>query len=184
MQITELILIGVGLAMDAFAVTLSNLFAFKNTNAKKFWLLPLFFGIFQALMPLIGFFAGSVFVEFLTKYAGIVTLLVLGFIGIKTIIDAFKDDDDEKTSFKKLTVALIIIQALTTSIDALMVGVSFCAECINIWYASSIIGITTFLIIALAIPLGKKFGNILGAKAQILGGVILCVIGLKSFLSK
>ena len=184
MQITELILIGIGLAMDAFAVTLSNLFAFKNTNVRKFWLLPLFFGVFQALMPVIGFFAGNVFVEFLTRYAGIVTLLVLGFIGIRTIIDAFKDDNDEKSSFKNLTVSLIVIQALTTSIDALMVGVSFCAECINIWFASSIIGITTFLIIALAIPLGKKFGNILGAKAQILGGAILCIIGIKSFLSK
>ncbi len=184
MQLTELILIGTGLAMDAFAITLSNLFAFKNTSTKTFLLLPLFFGIFQALMPVIGFFAGCVFVEFLTKYAGIVTLLVLGFIGIKTIIDAFKDESNENSSSRKLTVALIILQAVTTSIDALMVGVSFCAECVNIWYASSVIGIVTFLIITLALPLGRKFGNMLGSKAQILGGVILCVIGIKSFLSK
>ncbi|MBO5454743.1 MAG: manganese efflux pump [Clostridia bacterium] len=184
MQVTELILIGIGLAMDAFAVTLSNLFAFKGSNSKIFWLLPVFFGLFQAIMPITGFFAGSIFVEFLTKYAGLVTLLVLGFIGIRTIIDAFKDDSDENPKQKNLTVTLIILQAVTTSIDALMVGVSFCAECVNIWYAALVIGIVTFIIIALAIPLGKKFGNLLGSKAQILGGAILCAIGIKSFLSK
>ena len=69
MQITELILIGIGLAMDAFAVTLSNLFAFKGSKNRIFWLLPIFFGIFQAFMPVIGYFAGYVFVDFLTKYA-------------------------------------------------------------------------------------------------------------------
>lgn len=183
MQITELILIGIGLAMDAFAVTLSNLFAFKGSKNRIFWLLPVFFGIFQALMPIIGYFVGRVFVDILTKYAGIVTLLVLGYIGIKAIIDAFKNDDDEPKQ-KQLTLLLVIIQAITTSIDALMVGVSFCAESVNIWLAAGVIGITTFIIIALAIPLGKKFGNLLGSKAQILGGAILCIIGLKSFLSK
>ena len=183
MQIIELVLIGIGLAMDAFAVTLSNLFAFKGSKNRIFWLLPVFFGIFQAFMPVIGYFAGQVFVDFLTKYAGIVTMLVLGFIGIRAIIDAFKDENDMPKQ-KQLTVLLIIIQAITTSIDALMVGVSFCAESVNIWLAAGVIGITTFIIIALAIPLGKKFGNILGAKAQILGGAILCIIGIKSFLSK
>ena len=183
MQITELILIGIGLAMDAFAVTLSNLFAFKGSKNGIFWLLPIFFGIFQAFMPIIGYFAGYVFVAFLTKYAGIVTMLVLGFIGIRAIFDAFKEDDDAPKQ-KQLTILLIIIQAITTSIDALMVGVSFCAESVNIWLAAGVIGITTFIIISLAIPLGKRFGNILGAKAQILGGAILCIIGIKSFLSK
>lgn len=177
----EIILIGVGLAMDAFAVTISNLFAFKNTKKSKFWLLPLFFGIFQALMPTIGYFAGNIFVDFLTKYAGIVTLLVLGFIGIKAIIEAFKEEEEIK--HKDLSLTLILVQAITTSIDALMVGVSFCAESINIWYASSLIGIITFIIIALALPIGRKFGTLLGSKAQILGGAILCAIGIKSFLS-
>lgn len=177
-MILDYILIGTGLAMDAFAVTLSNLCAFKGSY-KKFLLMPLAFGLFQFLMPVIGYFAGSIFSDILKKYAGIVTLVILGYIGIKAIIDAVKGDDAD--SCPVLTLTLIIIQAITTSIDALMVGVSFCAQEAEVFLPSAVIGITTFLIVLCAIPIGRKFGNMLGSKAQILGGVILCLIGLKSF---
>lgn len=177
-MILDYILIGIGLAMDAFAVTLSNLCAFKGSY-RKFILMPVFFGLFQFLMPVIGFYTGSLFSDFLEKYAGIVTLIILGYIGIKAIIDAVKGDDENSCPI--LTLTLIIVQALTTSIDALMVGVSFCAQGTDISLPSVIIGVTTFLIVLCAIPLGKKFGNMLGSKAQILGGVILCLIGIKSF---
>ena len=180
-MLTELILIGLGLAMDAFAVTISNLCSFRKSNMKMFLCLPVAFGLFQAIMPVIGYYAGSLFAGFLEKYAGIVTLLILGFIGIKAIIEAFKDEDK---ICRMLTIPLILIQGVATSIDALLVGVSFCAKSVNIWYASGVIGITTFIVVLLAIPLGRKFGNVLGTKAQIFGGVILCAIGIKSFLGK
>ena len=180
-MLTELILTGLALSMDAFAVAISNLCSFKKSNLKMFLFMSLAFALFQAVMPVIGFYAGSLFSGFLEKYAGIVTLLILGFIGIKAIIEAFKDEDK---ICRLLTFPLILIQGIATSIDALLVGVSFCANSVNIWYAASVIGITTLIVVLLAIPLGRKFGNVLGAKAQIFGGVILCAIGIKSFLGK
>ena len=182
MGIFEIILIGIGLSMDAVAVSMSNGMVYKNIGKDKFISMPIFFGVFQGLMPLLGFYAGSLFSNFISKYSGIVTLIVLGIIGGKMIKDGFFPEDEGEESYSSLTYKVLLLQAIGTSIDAFAVGVSFCAEGTNILLASPIIVITTLICSTIAVYLGKKFGNLLGDKAQILGGVILVIIGIKAIL--
>lgn len=144
--------------------------------------MPLAFGFFQFLMPVVGFVLGQLVSEFITQYAGFITFLILGFIGGKMIWDAFHEEEGEEASGQMLTVPVLLFQAVATSIDALAVGVSFAALEVNVLTSSGIIGITTALTCAVALIIGKRFGNALGEKATIIGGVVLILIGLKSLL--
>lgn len=182
MSFLEILLIGIGLSMDAVAVSMSNGMVYKNLTKDKFIAMPIFFGVFQGLMPVIGFYAGSIFSDFISKYSGIITFIVLGIIGSKMIKDGFGSPDDEEVSSKNLTYKVLFLQAIATSIDAFAVGVSFCAVGANILVAAPIIAITTLICSLLAIYIGKKFGNMLENKAQILGGLILVFIGIKALL--
>lgn len=182
MSITEIVILGLALSMDAFAVTISNSFAYPKISRARSFSMPLAFGFFQFLMPVVGFVLGQLVSEFITQYAGIITFVILGFIGGKMIWDAFHEEEGEEASGQTLTMPVLLFQAVATSIDALAVGVSFAALEVNVLTSSGIIGITTALTCVVALTIGKRFGNALGEKAPIIGGVVLVLIGLKSLL--
>nr|WP_315024681.1 manganese efflux pump [uncultured Aminipila sp.] len=185
MTLIEIILIGVGLAMDAVAVSMTNGMVYRNLGAKEYIAMPIFFGVFQAIMPLIGNFAGGLFASFISKYAGIVILLILGVIGGKMIKEGFEHRSDPKKVAvgKKLSLGVLIFQAIATSIDAFAVGVGFSAMQVNIIQAVVIIAIVTIILTTIAIVIGRKFGDILGSSAEILGGAILVIIGIKAIIA-
>ena len=178
MSFVEIVLLGVALSMDAFAVTMSNMFAHQGISRGSAMLMPLFFGLFQGLMPLAGFFAGSLVSGVIERYAGIVTFVILGFVGGKMVWDALHGDDEGAEDV--LTVKSLLLQALATSIDACAVGVSFVGLGVEPLGASGIIGATTFLCTCAALLLGRTFGNKLGEKATVVGGVVLVLIGVKA----
>lgn len=182
MSTIEIILLGLALSMDAFAVTISNMFAYRGWTRGRLLLMPIFFGVFQALMPTIGYFAGSLVSDVISQYAGILTFVILGFIGGKMIWDAFHEDEDDESTGQVLTIPVLFFQAIATSIDALAVGVSFAAYELNVAFAVSVIGITTFLTICVALFIGRRAGNALGEKATIVGGIVLILIGIKALL--
>ena len=180
--IVDLLLVAVALSMDAFAVAVSSGIVSDSPGWKNIVKLAFFFGFFQFLMPVVGFVLGQLVSEFITQYAGFITFVILGFIGGKMIWDAFHEEEGVEASGQTLTVPVLLFQAVATSIDALAVGVSFAALEVNVLTSSGIIGITTALTCAVALIIGKRFGNALGEKATIIGGVVLILIGLKSLL--
>ncbi len=176
----EIILIGVALSMDAAAVSMTNSMVHRSQKAKliemAFW-----FGFFQGLMPLLGYFLGSAFHDVLAMFGDIVVAVIFAFIGVKMIMEACHEGD-ESCPVKELTHKLLLIQAVATSIDAFAVGVGFSAEGVNILFAVSLIAVTTFVLSLAAIAIGRAFGNMLGSKAETFGGVLLIILGLKSLL--
>lgn len=182
MSVVEIVVLGLALSMDAFAVTISNSFAYPKISRARSFSMPLAFGFFQFLMPVVGFVLGQLVSDFITQYAGIITFAILGFIGGKMIWDAFHEEEGEEASGQTLTMPVLLFQAVATSIDALAVGVSFAALEVNVLTSSGIIGVTTALTCIVALVIGKRFGNALGEKATIIGGVVLVLIGLKSLL--
>lgn len=182
MSVVEIVILGLALSMDAFAVTISNSFAYPKISRARSFSMPLAFGFFQFLMPVVGFVLGQLVSDFITQYAGIITFVILGFIGGKMIWDAFHEEEGEEASGQTLTMPVLLFQAVATSIDALAVGVSFAALEVNVLTSSGIIGITTALTCIVALVIGKRFGNALGEKATIIGGAVLVLIGLKSLL--
>ncbi|MDE6724650.1 MAG: manganese efflux pump MntP family protein [Ruminiclostridium sp.] len=189
MGIIELLLIAVGLSMDAFAVSIGNGLSMKKSRPKAALAIALSFGLFQAGMPLAGYFLGSAFEDIIKEFDHFIALIFLGFIGGKMIFDGIKElrakkrgEEEEEKPFK-LSFGTLMIQAVATSIDALIVGVSFAAlPDVNIWAAVVLIGLTTFTISLVGVFFGKKFGQLLGSKAEVFGGIILVGIGLKVFI--
>lgn len=181
MSLIEIILVGIGLSMDAVAVSMSNGMVFRALPKRKWPIPPLFFGLFQGLMPLLGFFTGTLFARYIDCYAELLILLILGFIGGKMIYDGFKDHKDE-TKERALSVKLIFFQAVATSIDAFAVGIGFCAMNVNIYFASSLIAAITFALSLFSFCVGRKFGDLLGSKAEIFGGTILVILAIKAIL--
>lgn len=173
MSLIELLLIAVGLSMDAFAVAVTNGLSYKKVNAPG---IALAFGLFQGIMPMTGYFLGASFSKYIEKYDHWIAFTFLVFIGGKMIYETFekKNELTENISFK-----LIIFQAVATSIDALAIGISFSVLNVNIFQSSAIIAATTFFIALIGVFIGKKFGNILNQGANIIGGLILIGIGLK-----
>ena len=189
MGFLELLLLAIGLAMDAFAVSIGNGLSMKKQNPKAALAIAFSFGLFQALMPTIGYFLGSAFEDIIRQFDHFIALIFLGFIGGKMIFDGIKEltadkkGEAEEISEFKLTFGKLLIQAVATSIDALIVGVSFAAlPDVNIWTAVLLIGVVTFAISLIGVFSGKKFGQLLGSKAEIFGGLILAGIGLKVFI--
>ena len=179
-SVFEIILIGAALSADAMSVTLVNMLANPNMPRSRAMLQPIAFGLFQGLMPLIGFFIGSLAAGIIGQFAGLVTFIILGVIGGKMVWDGFHDNDDEDASQGTLTVSAIVLQAIATSIDALAVGVSFAATGENIFFASGIIAICTFLLCLAVLGIGKHFGEKFGSRAAIVGGIVLIAIGVKA----
>ncbi|MCH5199777.1 MAG: manganese efflux pump [Oscillospiraceae bacterium] len=189
MGFLELLLLAIGLAMDAFAVSIGNGLSMKKQNPKAALAIAFSFGLFQALMPTLGYFLGSAFEDIIRQFDHFIALIFLGFIGGKMIFDGIKEliadkkgETEELPEFR-LTFGKLLVQAIATSIDALIVGVSFAAlPDVNIWTAVLLIGAVTFAISLIGVFSGKKFGQLLGSKAEIFGGVILVGIGLKVFI--
>lgn len=181
MGLTEILLIGAGLAMDAAAVSMTNGMVYKNLSRFTYISMPVFFGAFQMLMPVIGYYAGGLFAEIITRYSGIVIFLILGIIGGKMIKDGIDDlRSHEVCPAKIMTLKVLFFQAIATSIDAFAVGIGFSALGIGILKPAAVIGAVTVVIVVAAIFIGRKFGDMLGCRAEILGGVILAVIGIKA----
>lgn len=186
MGFLELFLIGVGLSMDAFAVAVCKGLNMCKINYKHSAIIGLFFGGFQALMPFIGWFIGSRFEQYIVKFDHWIAFVLLGFIGSKMLYDAIteKEEDcckiEEKFDYKEL-----LLMAIATSIDALAVGITFAFLGMNlsgIFGAVSLIGVTTFALSFIGVVIGNKFGSVYKRKAEIAGGVVLVLIGLKILL--
>ena len=182
MGLLDIFLIAIGLSMDAAAVSAVNALSYEGLTKNKKVQMAVVFGAFQGFMPVLGYLLGGLFAESINQYAGVLTFVVLGVIGVAMIKDGFSVNDEEKQE-KNITTKMILIQAVVTSIDAFAVGVSFSVQGTNIIIASSVIAVTTALCCLVAIKLGKKFGSALGNKAQQFGGAVLLLIAIKALFN-
>jgi putative Mn2+ efflux pump MntP len=191
LSIVEILLIGIGLSADALSVSIGNGLSMPTVRKRKAALIAFAFGFFQALMPLIGCLLGSMFAKYIRIYDHIIAWVLLGFIGGKMIYEGVKSlraDGDESSgcSGRDIGPGALLIQAIATSIDALVVGVSFAAVGFTtggLIVAVLMIGVTTFVISFAGVIAGKKLGSLLGKRAEIIGGLILIAIGVKIFIS-
>ena len=193
MSILDIILIGVGLSMDAVAVSVSNGIAESKMKWSKMLLIAGAFGLFQGVMPFLGYLLGTVFAQFITMVAPYLAFILLGFIGGKMIVESIKAlrnpsaHIDEKPK-AKLTLAVLLAQAVATSIDAFAVGIDMaCYECagnmsLPVYIACIIIAVITFVLSLIAVILGKKTGDVFSDKATLVGGIILVLIGTKMLI--
>ena len=189
MGLLEILMLGMALATDAFSVTISNTFAFDDHRFSRLMRMPLFFGLFQFGMPLAGYFVGGFAAELIEKYAGMVSLVILGFIGSNMLYsgykalkeDASEEDEEAQQSATTLSYGKLLFQAVATAIDAFAVGVSFRAHSVDILVASALFGIITAILCTIALFIGKKLGSLLGDRAEMVGGIVLILIGLKAF---
>lgn len=179
MGVLELILIAVGLAMDAFAVSVCKGLSMSKMEWKKAVVIGLYFGGFQALMPLIGYVLGVGFEDKIKSLDHWIAFILLVFIGMNMIKEAFetKEESNDKIDFKTM-----IILSIATSIDALAVGVTFAFLNVNIMLAISLIGIITFIISMIGVKIGNVFGDKYETKAELAGGFILIFLGVKILL--
>ncbi len=175
-----LLIIGIGLSMDAFSVAITNGLCIGHATKKDALKIAAFFGIAQGIMPLAGYFAGLAFSAFVERVDHWIAFVILSIIGIKMIIEAVeKIKKPEECTFCALSTRELFFQAVATSIDALAVGISFAALEFNIFTASAVIAATTFFISFVGVFIGKKVGNIFKEKAEIFGGAVLVLIGIK-----
>ena len=180
----ELLLLAVGVSMDAFAVSICKGLAMQKADAKGMCIVGGWFGGFQALMPAIGFFLGTLFASAIEAVDHWVAFGLLGIIGINMLRDAFEKDCDCCEGVEAdLSVKTMFVMAVATSIDALAVGISLAmAGGVNIFAAVTFIGITTFSFSAVGVKIGSIFGSKFEKKAQLAGGLILVALGAKILL--
>lgn len=181
MNIVELLLLAIGLSMDAFAVSVCKGLSTQKLKPKHYLIIGAWFGGFQALMPLIGYFLGSTFEKYITSFDHWIAFVLLAFIGGNMLKEGLsKDEESVDPSF---SIKTMFVLALATSIDALAVGVTFALlPDVNIVAAVSLIGCVTFVLSAVGLKVGNIFGTKYKSKAEIAGGVILILIGLKILL--
>jgi len=180
MTIVELFILAVGLSMDAFAVAVCKGLAIGKIRWKHAAIVGLWFGGFQALMPLVGYLLGSSFAEYIAAVDHWIAMILLTLIGANMIRESL-DRDPEHVN-PSLGFKPMLIMAVATSIDALAVGITFAFLQVHILSAVSFIGIVTFLLSALGVRIGGIFGTRYKSKAELLGGVILILLGLKILL--
>lgn len=203
MPLWELFLIGVGLAADAFAVAMCRGLEAKRFTWKNGLLTGLFFGFFQAAMPVIGYYLATLFADEISAFDHWIAFALLAFLGAKMIYEGAKEEhskrrekkqsagstsdtaaaaDEKKPEHVPFRMKELVVMSFATSIDALIVGVTFAFLDTNIWTSVSLIGAVTFALSLFGVFLGSKIGKKLGGKAEIVGGVILIAIGLKILL--
>ena len=186
MDIVSLVLLAVGLAMDAFSVSISSGIALRSLKFRDAGKIGLFFGVFQFLMPCIGWLLGTGFAVYITSFDHWIAFILLGFIGGKMLWEAAHPKEEETVS-NPLDNRLLFILAIATSIDALAVGVTFASMGMTLFGtltgalipASALIGVITFAISSAGVCIGHKSGDLFGSKAEIVGGVVLIGIGAK-----
>ncbi len=180
MELFEIAGIGVGLAMDAFAVSVCKGLSMKKLSWKKAIIIALYFGIFQALMPVLGYFLGSAFSSFVQSVDHWIAFILLAIIGGKMIKDSTEDETENRND--KIDVKTMLLLAVATSIDALAVGVTFAFFKVNLLLSIAIIGVITFVLSFIGVIIGNKFGDKFQHKAELAGGIVLIIIGLKILL--
>lgn len=181
MSFSELLLIAIGLSMDAFAVAVCKGLSVGKTKVKHYIITGLWFGGFQALMPFLGYLLGTTFEKYIVAFDHWIAFILLSLIGINMIKEGFSKEENETDasfSFKNM-----LLLAIATSIDALAVGVTFALlPDVNIFHAVSLIGMTTFILSAIGIKIGSVFGMKYKSAAEITGGIILILMGTKILL--
>lgn len=181
MQIITQILLGVGLSMDAFAVAVCKGLAMKKADFRAALVVGIWFGGFQALMPLAGYFLGVQFHSYIENFDHWIAAILLTLIGINMIREAL--DKGEEKSDASLGFCTMFVMAIATSIDALAVGIALAMEeSTNIWLSIGIIGTTTFILSAIGLKVGNLFGSRFRSKAEFAGGLILILLGIKILL--
>lgn len=180
----EALVLGLALSMDAMAVTLSNALCEPDMPRGKKLAMPALFALFQAAMPVAGFFGGALLSGLIDAYAGVVSLVILGAVGGKMIIEAACElRGPETCPASRLTFGEIFLEAVATSIDALIVGVSLAAAGKSILLYGIAIGLTTLACCLAVLVAGRRVGERFGAHAQVLGGFVLIAIGVRALLS-
>ncbi len=182
MSLIELILIAIGLSMDAFAVAVCSGLSMEKAGLKKAVIVGLYFGVFQALMPLIGYALGYRFTYLIESFDHWIAFALLTLIGAKMIRESLSGQDCEKPAEASLRPSKMLPLALATSIDALAVGVLFAFQSVDIAPAAALIGIITMLLSMAGVKIGNIFGLKFKARAEMAGGIILILIGLKILL--
>lgn len=198
MSLFELFLIAVGLSMDAFAVAICKGLGMKKLDMHQALVIGLFFGGFQALMPVIGWFLGAQFASLVTPIDHWIAFILLAFIGGKMLFDAIKGDDESETAkdgegapkdgggakdgAPKLDLRELTMLAIATSIDALAVGITFAFLDVDIVLAASFIGVVTFVLSVIGVAVGNQFGSRWEKPSAIVGGVVLILIGVRILL--
>ena len=177
MSILEILLLGIGLSMDAFAVSICKGLSTKQFQVKHYLIIGAWFGGFQALMPLIGYFLGTLFIDAISAIDHWIAFGLLALIGANMLREALSGEEEEMNdsfSFKTM-----LPLAVATSIDALATGVSFAVTDTNIWLAIALAGATTFAFSAAGVKIGNVFGAKYKSKAELAGGLILILMGAK-----
>lgn len=183
MGILELVLLSIGLAMDAFSVSVCKGLNMKKLSVRDGIIIAFFFGAFQTGMPLIGYFLGSRFAGYIASFSHWVAFILLAVIGGKMVFEAVHGGDEEDSSDEfRLKIGELFVLAIATSIDALAVGIVFVAAKANLVLSVSMIGIITFMLSFAGVVIGHKFGSRFEKKAEVAGGVILILIGVKLLL--
>ncbi len=195
MKLYDIILIAISLAMDASAVTISNCSTYKRTlTTKRKWAMPIAFAIFQGIMPLIGFFIGSLFSSLIGKIAGFLSSAIFFILSGKIFIDIIKEkrecvctlseqkENSEKEKTAILTIPVLLLQGVATSIDALVVGITFVNLSFSVFLAVLVIAVLTFIIVGVALLLGQKLGCAFGKYADYVGAIILLILAIKSLI--
>jgi putative Mn2+ efflux pump MntP len=179
MGLFEIVVIAIGLAMDAFAVSITLGLSVKNLQFKQMTIPGIYFGFFQALMPAIGYFVGIYFANKIQDLDHWIAFAVLGFIGGKMVKESFSKEKNEGMAEYSFKFIKMLILALATSVDALAVGITFAFFQVNIIKAITITGIITFFISIGGVKIGNIFGTKFKSKAEFIGGAILIIIGIK-----
>ena len=180
MDLFEIVVIGIGLAMDIFAVSVCKGLSMKKLNWKKTIIIALYLGLFQALMPVLGYFLGSTFSTIVQRVDHWIAFILLAIIGGNMIKESA--DENEKKLNDKVDVKTMILLSIATNIDALAVGVTFAFFEVSLLLAILIIGMISFILSVLGVITGNKFGNKLQNKAELTGGIIIIIIGFKILL--
>lgn len=180
MELFEIVAIGFGLAMDAFAVSVCKGLSMKKIDWKKGIIIALYFGAFQALMPVLGYFLGNTFSSLVQKIDHWIAFILLAVIGGNMIKESA--DDEKENRNDNVDVKTMALLAIATSIDALAIGITFAFFEVNILLAIGIIGIITFTLSIIGVIIGNKFGDKFQNKAELAGGIILIIIGFKILL--
>lgn len=182
MSFIEIIILSIGLAMDAFAVSICKGLGMKKVTVKNELIVGGYFGIFQAIMPLIGYFIGVRFQEKITAIDHWIAFILLSIIGVNMIRESLGDDEDDEENESDLGFKTMIVLAIATSIDALAVGITLAFLKVNIITSAITIGILTMAISIIGVRIGNVFGTKYKSKAELAGGIILICIGLKILL--
>lgn len=182
MSFVEIILISLGLAMDAFGVSIGKGMTMPSgSNGYKFILAALF-GLFQFGMPIIGWAIGSQFIDVIAEYDHWIIFALLGYLGISMIRESLNGESDDDGDSQNLGIWEMMVLSVATSLDAMAVGLTFAFMDLNVWKASSVIGIITFVISLIGIYMGRFMGQFVGRYAEVIGGGVLILIGTKILL--